>query len=240
MKIKLQIGRILDRGLEKAIQTNYNLVPFIPNGRFLPLDLKRAGINPKIILDVGANIGQTANYFIKHFTAATVYSFEPVVATYEELLSNTANDRIIALNEGLGVEINKLSIHKNNASGSSSLQANDGRFFETETVDINTGEAFCKQQNIGMIDILKMDVEGHEIAVLKGFKDLLQTSVKMIYTEIGFDPADIYKTYIGDLLEITTNNGFTVSGFYEPYRWGRGDFRVFYNVLLVNTRLLNV
>jgi len=240
MSIKLQIGRLLNYSFDNLIKRNYKLASFIPNGRYLALDLKRAGINPDTILDVGANVGQTANYFIKHFPDALIYSFEPVADTYKQLLSNLKSKRVTAINQGLGERIEQLDIHKNNASGSSSLQGNDGRFLSTETVSINTGAAFCQERNIKTIDLLKMDVEGHEIAVLKGFNGLLQTSVKMIYTEIGFDPADRYKTYIGDLLEITTKNGFVVSGFYEPYRWGNGDFRVFYNVLLVNTKLLNV
>lgn len=227
--------------LDQLIRRNYKLAPFIPNGRFLPLDLKRAGICPKTIFDVGANIGQTANHFAQHFPVANIYSFEPVPGTFTLLKQNTQqNLHIHSFNEGLGSAIQQLTIHKNDASGSSSLRGNDGRFYETETVEINTGAHFCDQNAIDGIDLLKMDVEGFECEVLTGFGALLGSKVKLIYTEIGFEKDDRYKTYIGDLLELVYDHGFIVSGFYEPYRWGKGKLKVFHNMLLVNKKLIEL
>lgn len=240
MSIKLKIGKLISSTINKTIEQNYKLTPFIPNGRILPLDLKRANIDIKTIFDAGANIGQTANYFIKHFPGADIYCFEPVATTYKQLLSNIKSKKIHPLNEGLGSAIQNHTIHKNNSSGASSLKGDDGRFFETETVKINTAQNFCTQNEITTIDLLKMDVEGYEMDVLKGFGPLLKNNVKLIYTEIGFDPTDAYKTYISDMLIYTNDNGFIVSGFYEPYRWGNGKLKVFYNMLLVNSTLIDV
>jgi len=240
MGIKHTVGKFINNVIDASIKYNYKSTPFIPNGRILPLDLKRAGISPEVIFDAGANIGQTANYFIKHFPQADIYCFEPVKATYDELIKNVKSDKIHPFNEGLGAEIKALTIHKNNSSGSSSLKGDDGRFFETELVQINTGQNFCELNKIEMIDILKMDVEGFEIDVLKGFGPLLGSKVKMIYSEVGFEKQDHYKTYICDLLETVSEHGFIVSGFYEPYRWGNGKLKVFYNVLLTNTRLIDI
>jgi len=85
-----------------------------------------------------------------------------------------------------------------------------------------------------------VDVEGYEVNVLNGFGNFLKTNIKMIYSEVGFDKRDPYKTYISDLLEAANDNGFIISGFYEPYRWGKGKLNVFYNVLLINTNLIDV
>jgi FkbM family methyltransferase len=240
MSIKLSIGRWFGNGIDGLVKFNYKLAPFIPSSRILPLDLKRANIYPNTIFDVGANIGQTANYFIDHFPKAEIYCFEPVKATYAELVSNINHSKIRSFNEGLGATIQNPTIHKNNSTGSSSLKTDDGRFLETEVVQINTGENFCSQNQIRDIDLLKMDVEGYELEVLKGFGPMLKTNVKMIYSEVGFDKHDLYKTYISDLLEFTIDSGFIATGFYEPYRWGKGKFKVFYNVLLVNTTLIEV
>lgn len=240
MGFKHKVGVLINNTVNKTVRYNYKLVPFIPNGRILPLDLKRASFLPQTIFDVGANIGQTANYFIQHFPNANIYCFEPVKATYKELTQNIKSSNIRTFNEGLGSAIQELTINKNNSSGSSSLKQDDGRFFETEIVKINTGLNFCAQNQIQNIDLLKMDVEGFELDVLNGFGDFLKTNVKMIYSEIGFDKNDPYKTYISDMLEITDKNGFVVSGFYEPYRWGKGKFNVFYNMLLVNTKLIEI
>jgi FkbM family methyltransferase len=240
MGFKQKVGSLLNNTFNALIRYNYKSTPFIPNGRILPLDLKRANIYPGVIFDVGANIGQTANYFIKHFPQSDIYCFEPVKDTYDQLVKNTKSDKIHTINEGLGSEIQELTIQKNNSSGSSSLKANDGRFFEKEVVKINTGQNFCDQNKIESIDLLKMDVEGFETAVLQGFGPLLRSKVKMIYSEVGFEKEDDYKTHISDLLAVVSENGFIVSGFYEPYRWGKGKLKVFYNVLLVNTTLIDI
>ena len=240
MGFKHKVGVLINNVVNTTVRHNHKIVPFIPNGRLLPLDLKRAHISPENIFDVGANIGQTANYFAEHFPGANIYCFEPVKTTYKELTQNIKSNKIHTFNEGLGAAIQDLTINKNNSSGSSSLKGDDGRFFETEIVKINTGLNFCIQNKIENIDLLKMDVEGYELDALKGFGGFLKTNVKMIYSEIGFDKNDPYKTYISDMLEITSDSGFIVSGFYEPYRWGKGKLNVFYNVLLVNTNLIGV
>lgn len=240
MGLKYKVGALINNTVNTTVRYNYKLVPFIPNGRILPLDLKRANFLPQIIFDVGANIGQTANYYTEHFPEAIIYSFEPVKETFKTLTQNVKSKRVNTFNEGLGSALQELTIHKNDSNATSSLKENDGRFIETEIVKINTGVNFCAQNQIQNIDLLKMDVEGFELDVLNGFEGLLKTGVKMIFTEIGFHKNDPYKTYISDMLEITSNNGFIVSGFYEPYRWGKGKFNFFCNMLLVNTNLVSV
>jgi FkbM family methyltransferase len=240
MSIKLKVGKFIGNGINNLVKYNYKLTPYIPNGRILPLDLKRANFYPKVIFDVGANIGQTANYFIDHFPDSNIYCFEPVKATYQELISNISNKNIYTFNQGLGSAIQEHTIHLNDLNGCSSLKGNDGRFFNTEVVNINTAQNFFIQNQIKDVDLLKMDVEGYELEVLKGFGALLKTNVKMIYAEVGFDKNDPYKTYISDLLAQTIDSGFVTSGFYEYYRWGNGKFKFFCNVLLVNTTLVEI
>jgi FkbM family methyltransferase len=240
MNFKLQVGWFLQKRTDDLIRFNYRFVPFIPNGRILPLDLKRANIYPRVIFDIGANIGQTANYLIKNFPDADIYCFEPVKKTYEELLSNIHNNNIHPINEGLGIHILNQSIHKNDLNEHASLKENDGRFSEIETVKINTGENFCNQNQINSIDLLKIDTEGYELEVLKGFGIMLRSNVKMIYAEVGFDRSDIYKTFISDLIDFSNDNGFITSGFYEHYRWGNTKLRFFCNILLTNTNLIAI
>lgn len=45
--------------------------------------------------------------------------------------------------------------------------------YDMNSVKVTTLDLFCSQQNIDHIDVLKVDVEGHEPEVLEGAKELL-------------------------------------------------------------------
>jgi hypothetical protein len=69
---------------------------------------------------------------------------------------------------------------------------------DTERIVVRTLDSFCAAQGINRIDFLKLDVEGHEVAILRGAKDLLELgAISMIQFEFG--PANIYsRTYFYD------------------------------------------
>ena len=55
-----------------------------------------------------------------------------------------------------------------------------------EEVNLLTVEEFCRQKNIDGVDFLKLDVEGHELAVLAGAGNMLLTGkIKYIQFEFG-------------------------------------------------------
>jgi hypothetical protein len=59
-------------------------------------------------------------------------------------------------------------------------------FVHQEQVRITTIDAFCRQRSIGRIDFLKLDVEGHELAVLQGAQDLIaRDAIDVIQFELG-------------------------------------------------------
>src|SRR6266850_5754882 len=52
--------------------------------------LKRQGIDPKAVIDVGANVGQFAVACAKIFPGIAVHSFEPIPHCLKQLDSNVA------------------------------------------------------------------------------------------------------------------------------------------------------
>ena len=57
---------------------------------------------------------------------------------------------------------------------------------QQEKVPVGTLADFCQQQNVSKIDFLKMDVEGYELAVLKGAANMLAAgSIRFIQFEFG-------------------------------------------------------
>ena len=62
---------------------------------------------------------------------------------------------------------------------------NKSSFLKNEYVKTSTGDKFIKRFKLKYIDLLKIDTEGHEYSVLKGFKkSFKRNSIKSILIEI--------------------------------------------------------
>lgn len=194
----------------------------IPVGCDLFNDLKfKISMPVNTVFDVGANIGQTAIKFYDYFDEAKIYSFEPVTSTFEILNDNTRLlDRISTFNVALGEQVEQLEINlfESNASVLNSLkkEAMNSDSSTKQVVQVTTGDIFCKQNNINQIDLLKIDTEGYEINVLKGFSNMMgQSKIKAIYCEVGLNVENNRSTYLVDLINFANAVGFKLYGIYE-------------------------
>jgi FkbM family methyltransferase len=244
MGFKLRVGLAIEKSIGKVIEHNYRLASFIPNGRILELDLKRAGFNPQCIFDVGANEGQSALNYFKYFPASTIYCFEPVKDVFDHLSANIKTPQIKCINKALGENTGQFTIYKNpgyNQVGSFN-GAGVHELTEQETVEIIRGDEFCRQNNIAEIDLLKIDVEGFEMQVLNSLEKLLSNHVKYIFVEAGFHTTDSGKTHISILLEYLYKHNFIVSGLYNfARRPGVNKLNLNHcDILFTNTSLINV
>lgn len=242
MNIRYFFGDGINKLMNHILNHNYKLLTFIPNGRSVALDLKRTGYPIEVIFDVGANIGQTALSLRKTFSSAKIYCFEPVLNTYQQLILNTsrfANIKCFPI--ALGEADGSMDIVESHNSELNSLKvASSSTKIKTIKVKIMSALSFCETHGIDTIDILKIDVEGFEHEVLNGFDPaLLRNNIKFIYVEVGFDKADPFKTHYSKIDNYLTDMGFILSGFYDPYRWGKQKLRLgFCNALYCNSNIL--
>jgi FkbM family methyltransferase len=138
------------------------------------------------VFDVGANVGQSVREIRKASTLATIHAFEPVAATYEQL--RAVEDPIthvhrLALSSSTGVaKMRSTSTQQTNAIV---RQPNGHHLEEVPTM---RGDEFCEQHGISRIDFLKIDAEGHDLEVLKGFEyTLARRRVGAVQVEVWFD-----------------------------------------------------
>lgn len=95
------------------------------------------------------------------------------------------------------------------ASGEASLYKRQvpGKTYEmTETIKIITLDNFCVDNNINHIHYLKLDVEGHELSVLKGAKNTF-SSAKIDWIQFEFGGCNIdSRTYFRDFFDLLSPN----------------------------------
>lgn len=151
-------------------------------------ELMRLAAGKKTVFDVGANLGFTATNMAQTIAAGgTVYAFEPDPYNFERLSENLALNpqaAVAAQNVGLGNEAAQLKlavVTPDNLGGNRIAHDAESDF---TLVDITTMDTFCEVNGIDRIDLIKIDVEGFEMNVLKGGNSMITTHLPDLFIEI--------------------------------------------------------
>jgi FkbM family methyltransferase len=175
-----------------------------------------------IIFDIGANIGDSAIAFRKEFPTATIHSFEPFQAIFENLLRNTRKFGIRCHRLALGSEIADRTVRLESASpyfrANNVLNQPDCTTPQDmiETIRLTTLDAFCEQNAIQHIDILKTDTEGFDLQVIQGARNLLTNgSVLNIVSEVTLSSSDKAHTNFFALIDRLRQYGFAPYSIYD-------------------------
>jgi FkbM family methyltransferase len=152
----------------------------------------------KTILDVGANAGIYSLAALAAQPEAVVHAFEPTPEIANRL-------RATAKLNGL----ERLYVHEAAIStrcGTATLRrfrgefgTNEGMNFisedqgdaEDERVQTVCLDQFCEEHSIEQVDLLKMDIQGHEFAALKGAEKLIAAGrINTIFMELNWCPTE--------------------------------------------------
>jgi FkbM family methyltransferase len=144
--------------------------------------------NPKIVIDVGANIGTVS--LICARKGAEVFAFEPEMSNYNLLCENVEvngyKDRVHCLREAVGLSGDiRLYVHPLTSGGHSSyLELIPGlKAGEYQTVrSLSIAEVFEKY-NIEHCSLLKLDCEGSEEVIIKDIDNDLARKIDQIAVE---------------------------------------------------------
>lgn len=138
------------------------------------------------VLDVGANVGLYAILAAKRVKSdGTVHAVEPVEGVRRELetnarLNGAGNLKIWPI--GFGEDRGELSIVEGDNIGATRLSQDAGP--DAEGVDVWPADAFLQEKGLDVPDVVKIDVEGHELAALDGMERTLAGGVRTVVVEI--------------------------------------------------------
>jgi FkbM family methyltransferase len=224
----MSLAAIFKRGLKRFLAARgYEIYrrPYLPKGAddFESLRAHWPAWQPRVIFDVGANVGQTVGRLRPLFPTAEIYSFEPVPRSYAELLGKVGRDphvhpQLLAL----GGQPGEAWINVHPSSDQSSLITPPGdpksAALDRCRVQLETAAGFCGRKGITRIDLLKIDVEGYEIPVVQGAASLFAANaIDFIVVEAGLPPDRPRFTPLTELTRSLEPHGFHLVGIYEQY-----------------------
>ncbi|MEI9920263.1 MAG: FkbM family methyltransferase [Bacteroidota bacterium] len=164
------------------------------------------------LFDVGANVGEFTLEILEAFRNKPIqlYAFEPSARTSEQLVArigNAPNVHVVQKAVGDKVGTAELFFPSGGSSALGSLYQRDlshvNAFFnEKEQVTVITVDQFCDDNKIDYVHLLKIDVEGHELGVLKGAKSMMErNAVEVIQFEFGGTSLDS-RTFFKDFYQL--------------------------------------
>lgn len=183
-----------------------------------------------LVLDVGANTGQFGKLLREEGFKGEIHSFEPVSATFEELVQVCATDdnwlaHKIALSDVAGrqtVNVSKASDLSSflvpNEIGKTEFEKIELSY--QESVDVVTLDEFVLRQIPDFENrkiLLKMDTQGYDLKVVHGASNSLP-HIACILSEISLIPIYEEMPHYLEALKQYEQYGFVVTGFYPISR----------------------
>ena len=238
----MNLPRLLKNAFRRALAARgYELYrrPWLPKGVdvFESLRCHWPHWQPRVIFDVGANVGQTVARLRPLFPTAEIHSFEPVPATFATLQAGVRHDprvhcHALALADRDGETWLRLHGSSDLNSLNPALRAAAGTSGPEVKLTLKTAAGFCAKHGITHIDLLKIDVEGFELAVLEGAAPLLAAgAVDYIVIEAGLMPGDPRFTPLPAIIERLRPHDFWLVGVYEQFGFRYQQSAEFCNAL---------
>ena len=166
-----------------------------------------------ILFDVGAHVGDYTLQLLQLFPNARVFAFEPSQPSFELLKTRVQHNQIVLLNHGLAENIGTYPLYKDvPLSRIASLTRFEKASNEPlELVSMKRLDDAFPAFGLEHIDLLKIDVEGHELDVLHGSEQLLK---KRIVQNIQFEFGEsniATKISFKDIFEYLSQHDFAIS-----------------------------
>lgn len=175
-----------------------------------------------VFVDCGANIGSFTLVAARHASCGVVHAFEPSATHLERLRRN------VDLNGFLNVRINPTGLSDRtktarlymprggsdltNTGGASIFCGTEDRGFESTVEDIRLQrlDDYVREQGLTRIDVVKIDVEGAELQVLRGALDSLDRFRPVVLMEIDLGNLQRAGEDASGLIDFWTSRNYSI------------------------------
>lgn len=176
------------------------------------------------LFDVGANVGDWSTIAAEFYPQARIHAFEPVREAYSKLRQQVDDKpNIIPVNLGLSDKQGEQSFYCiPDAEGlSTCMNGFIERFYGSIPLEklypVSTGDRYCEEEDIEVIDFLKIDAEGSDCLVLAGFDGMFREGrIRIVQFEYGYASIET-KFLLKDFYEFFLARDMMVGKIYPSY-----------------------
>ncbi|WP_165585464.1 FkbM family methyltransferase [Roseococcus sp. SYP-B2431] len=190
------------------------------------------GYDVRTILDVGANLGQSCLPLAEALPRARIYAFEPAARSFARLQAAVAvHPNVEPLNLALGARTESAAMTAGGTSVTNRLilpapaqrpslaqalgrmpggpppEPEAPRRERRQGVEVVAGADFCRDRGIDHVSFLKIDTEGHDLEVVRGFGPFLQI-VDFVQVEAATNPYNETHVPLRDFQTVLDQAGF--------------------------------
>ena len=145
-------------------------------------------LRPKIVLDIGSNIGASIIYFHRQFPEAKIFGFEPHPDTFRILQENVSHLRGVRIfNYGLGATPQRIAVRadKVNFGAFNTRGRFKDRGYPAAPVEceVRRLDNVLNEIGIAQVDLIKIDCEGAEADVFSTLPDEILNHCQWIVGE---------------------------------------------------------
>ena len=189
----------------------------IPDAQVSLLRLKDLGFNPEIIFDVGAYQGDFSRMCLDLWPTGKIVAFEALPEKID-LLKNKFNGKNVKIVEGIvGDESRDDVNYFADETSSSVLESQEFTPKKRLKQKMFTLDEYVNRNDLNAPDFLKIDTQGYEFPILKGFEKNLK-SIKVILLELNFIEVYHQVKLAHEIIQYLAENGFVIYDICEIHR----------------------
>ena len=157
--------------------------------------VQSGGVDRRIFLDIGANVGQHSLFMSKF--VKTVHAFEPyepVLKKFRRLIEINGIKNVVIHPFGLGNEDSKKPFYPppDINLGIGSFDPSFSRENKPDSeLEIHKGDDVLEHAGIGPVGLIKMDIEGYEKPALLGLQRTLRKDRPIVAFELSVNPQSL-------------------------------------------------
>ncbi|MGD9501734.1 MAG: FkbM family methyltransferase [Methyloceanibacter sp.] len=176
----------------------------------LPVDFRT-------VIDVGAHLGNTVAEVLRFQPRATIHAIEPVSLTFAELCRRFAgNQRVHCHNLALGATAGEaiITVRGTNSGNRIVQEKPDG--VPVETITTASGDEFAQSVGLERVSFVKIDTEGFDQDVLRGFSRMLaEQRIDAFQVEVSMGPQNTKHVALESIRDYVSPLGYWLFKLYD-------------------------